>query len=329
MIKLSTVGTSAICEHFLAGAEQTSEFVLDAVYSRSYEKGLQFAKKHNCSRVFTDISEMAADTRIDAVYIASPNAFHYEQSRIFLENGKHVLCEKPITTSAEEYKTLKTLADKNGLIYMEAIMSRHNKEYGAIKKVLGEIGNIRIARIDFNQRSSRLDSFLKGEKVNIFDMSLKAGTFMDLGVYCVYAALDLLGKPQDITAKSNFFPNGADSAGCAVLDYGDYSAILTYGKAGQSAVGSEIIGERGTIVIPSVSQYTGITLIKDGKITPITSVPEKQEIMSGEAQHFADYILRFSECKAEYDEISKLCYDVCAVMDEIKTKAEIKYSDNK
>ena len=328
MIKLATIGTSAICEKFLGGAALTKEFTLAAVYSRNYDTGKAFADKYNCKKIFTNLEEMAKSSDIDAVYIASPNAFHYEQSRIFLENGKHVLCEKPIVTKLSQYHQLKALADSNGIIYMEAIVSRHNKGREKLLSAIAEIGDIRMARIDFNQRSSRLDNFLKGEKVNIFDMSLHAGTFMDLGVYCVYAAVDLFGIPKSIEATANFFESGADSSGCAVFDYGDFSAVLTYGKNGQGYIGSEIIGDKGVVRISSISQYNGISIVKNGTESSLDSITSKEEVMSCEAQKFADYILRYKENSTDYDAVSSLCADVHYCMDKIKIKAGIIYPDN-
>ena len=325
MIRLATVGTSWICDEFLKGADLTGEFSLKAVYSRNYETGKSFGEAHGCETVFTNLEEMAKSKDIDAVYIASPNSLHYSQSRVFLENGKHVICEKPIVTELSEYQELKQLADSKKLIYIEAIMSRHNKARGDIISALTEIGDIRTARIDFNQRSSRLDRFLSGEQVNIFDMSLHAGTLMDLGVYCVYAAVDMFGIPKTITADANFFENGADCAGSAIFNYGDFSAVLTYGKNGQSYIGSEIIGDKGVIKISSISQYDGVTLVKDGKETLITSINSKTEVMSGEAQKFADYINKFKSNSSDYEDISNLCADVHYCMDRIKEKANIVY----
>ncbi len=327
MIRLATVGTSGICQQFLDGIALTGEFELTAVYSRTVSKGEEFAHKNNCFKVYTELNEMAEDKGIDAVYIASPNSFHYEQSRIFLEKGKHVICEKPITSSLSEYEELKALSDSKGLIYMEAIMSRHNKSREILLSAIEKIGDIRMARIDFNQRSSRLDSFLKGEQVNIFDMSLKAGTLMDLGVYCVYAAVDMFGIPERIEATANYFDNGADSSGCAIFDYDDFSAVLTYGKNGQGSIGSEIIGDSGAVKISSVSLYQGITLSKNGTDTLLSEELSKVRIMSYEAQSFANYILRFNEYKEEYSEVSALCADVHYCMDKIKQSAGIVYPD--
>lgn len=191
MIRYAVIGRSVIAQNYIKGAELSGKFTLVAVYSRDEKSGREFATKYGCSKVYTDLYQLAADAEIDAVYIASPNACHEIQSEILLKGQKHVICEKPIATSAGAYKRLKLLADKLGLIYMEAIIPRYVKTRENIKEAICEIGDIAMARINYCQRSSRYDALKSGERVNIFDMSLAAGTLMDLGIYCVYAALEV------------------------------------------------------------------------------------------------------------------------------------------
>lgn len=326
MIKLATIGTSSICDSFLQGVKLIDDFKIEAVYSRAFNTGADFAKKHGASKVFTDLEKMAKDQNIDAVYIASPNSCHFLQSKLFLQNKKHVICEKPITTSANEHKQLKRLADENGVIYMEAIISRHNLEYAAIHKALESIGKIKSANIKFHQRSSRLDAFLNGEKVNIFDMSLKAGTLMDIGVYCVYAAVDFFGTPKNITAQSTYLHNGADGTGTAEFDYDSFTAKLSYSKIDQDDTPSVIVGENGILEIDKISQYAGVYLIKDGERRKIADSLTKPQQMSSEAKHFAEYILRFKENEQEYKAVSDLCLKVHKTMDTIKISANLKYN---
>ena len=92
MIRFATVGTSLITEKCLKALKLSGRFEHAAVYSRKYETGAAFAEKVGCATVFTNMEELAKSDRIDAVYIATPNVFHFEQSRLFLENGKHVIC---------------------------------------------------------------------------------------------------------------------------------------------------------------------------------------------------------------------------------------------
>lgn len=326
MIRLATVGTSGITEKFISAARLTDRFCLETAYSRSADKGERFCKKHGFNSFCSDINALAKGSDIDAVYIASPNYLHYAQSKLFLQNGKHVFCEKPIVTKAADYAELLSLADKSGLIYAEAIMSRHFKGREKLLEGLSQIGNISVARINFCQRSSRYDAFMAGEHMNIFDMSLGAGTLMDLGVYCVYAAVDMFGMPKNIKACASFFENGADKSGSAIFEYDGFTAVLTYSKAGQSAVKSEIVGDSGVLKIGSVSQYGDISLVKGGTETILSEMPTRDEIMGDEAIKFADYIEIGKEFYNDYRTVSALTHNVHICMDLIKQSANIKYT---
>ena len=323
MIKYATIGRGQIAETFIEGARLTGRFSLEAVYSRNEETGREFAEKQGAKKVYTTLQDLCSDEEIEAVYIASPNSFHFEQSKALLLSGKHVICEKPITTNAKAYALLKDIADSEGLIYMEAIIPIYTEFRRAIKDALGEIGRISIARLNFSQRSSRLDAFLAGEQVNIFDMSLQAGTLMDLGIYCVYAAVDLLGMPKSITASASYLYNGADGAGAALFDYGDFTAVLSYSKTGQTVLGSEIIGDKGSLVIERIGLYADARLVKDGKTTELTPFTDKPELMGMEASAFADFVE--GKDLDKYEAASRLCIDVHTCMDEIKKSANIIY----
>lgn len=323
MIRYATIGRGVIAEQFIAGAALSGRLTLAAVYSRDEQTGRAFAQKHGCTTVYTDLAALAADPTIDAVYIASPNRCHAPQSEVMLRHGKHVICEKPITTSAAEYRRLKALADERGLIFMEAIIPQFVPGRAAVHEALAAIGNIATARIDFAQLTSRYEALQRGEQVNIFDMSLAAGTLMDLGVYCVYTAVDLLGVPQSVQATASFLPNGADSGGTALLDYGSFSAALTYSKVGHSAAGSEITGDKGTLVIERIGLYVGAYLVQNGVKTRLYADEPKEQLMSYEAAAFADFI---NGARAEeYARTSALAVQVHTLMDTIKQKADIHY----
>ena len=325
MLRLATVGTSAITEKFLSACRLSGRYELHTAFSRGLKTGKKFAEAQGFEHYSNDLKAVAENPEIDAVYIATPNAFHYEQSRLFLEKGKNVICEKPITTDCKKYDELLTLADDKGLIYAEAIMSRHTAGRKVLLEALKQIGRISQARIDFCQLSSRYEKFKNGENVNIFDMSLAAGTLMDLGVYCVYAALDLLGKPDTVSACAAFADNGADLSGGAVLGYKDFTAVLSYSKIGQSAVGSEIVGDKGVVKIGSISQYADISLVKDGKEVPLFGTPDRAEVMRGEADKFADYIENKDAFYNDYKSVCDLTHNVHSVMDLIKQSAKIEY----
>lgn len=323
MIRYATIGTSKIAEQFVTGANATRKMQLTAVYSRSSETGVRFAQKFGCNKIYTSLESLANDNNVDAVYIASPNKFHAEQSEFLLNAGKHIICEKPITTSAVEYKRLKDLADSRGLVYMEAIIPIYNPSRSRIKNALNEIGNVAMAKIDYCQRSSRYDLFMSGEQVNIFDMSLHAGTLMDLGVYCVYAAIDLFGMPKNIKASANFLKNGADGSGIAIFEYDKFSASLTYSKTGQSAAPTEIVGDSGSVIMETAVYYQDAYLLKQGKKTPLFEDYSKETLMAYEALAFYDFIN--GDRLYEYQQNSEICMNVHTCMDTIKQEANIIY----
>lgn len=291
MIKYGVIGSGWIAEEFIKGANLVDGFVFSAMYSRKFEKGKAFAEKFADVPVYTDINEFAKSD-IDAVYIASPNLLHYSQSKLMLENGKHVLCEKPITVLPEEFIELSELAESKGLVYTEAIMMLHLPQRKIIKEKLKSLGKISTAHFDFSQLSSKYSALIRGENPNIFNPEMKTGCLRDLGIYCFYPALDFFGKPEKIISSAGFLSTGADGYGSAILDYADKQVTLTYSKIGQDFSGSQIIGDKGTMTIGSVSKLTDIVIhYNDGATEKVYSDVEKHILMSAEAKDFSDYIL--------------------------------------
>lgn len=286
-MKYATIGTSWIAESFISAAKTVSGTHLCAVYSRNAEKAAEFAKKHNAEYHFDNLNEMSKSNTFDCVYIASPNVLHYEQSKMFLLNGKNVICEKPATTTKEQMEELISIAENNGLIYCEAIMTIHTKGFRVLSKKLDEIGNIRSAHFDFYQLSSKYAQYINGENPNIFNPDMHTGCLMDIGVYNLYLAASLFGKPDTVISDSVKLPNGCDCAGTAIFKYTDKSVVLNYSKVGQTYSYSEIIGDKGTIKFDSVSQLTDMSFRhKDVTERLIPSDVTRDEIMAEEIIFF-------------------------------------------
>jgi predicted dehydrogenase len=290
-MKLASIGTSKIASMFLSAAKKAGGIEYTAAYSRKKETGERFAAENGAARVYTDLSAMAAAPEIDAVYIASPNRLHYEQSKLFLEHGKHVFCEKPMTTTKAEEEELYRIADGKGLVYAEAIMSIHTPAFRLLRETLPAIGKIRTVNLVFCQLSSRYPAYLAGELPNIFDPKLHAGCLMDIGVYNIYLAAALFGKPEKIVSDAVFLASGADACGSAQLRYPDLNVNLIYSKVGQNYAPSEIIGDKGTVSIQSVSQLTGIDLIVNGERRNLVEYEKtRDEVMGAEAAFFRDTV---------------------------------------
>lgn len=324
MVKFAVIGTGWIAESFVQGTKLVEGLEFSAVYSRSKEKGESFAKPFGGAEVFDNINDLA-NSDVDAVYIASPNSLHYEQSKLMLQSGKHVICEKPITVEPEEFRELRALAQSKNLVYMEAIMYMHLPARTVLKKAIETLGEIKTAHFDFSQLSSKYPALRRGELPNIFNPEFATGCLMDLGIYCVYPALDLFGEPKKVTSTAGFLSTGADGYGTTVFDYDDKQVTLTFSKVGQSRFGSQIFGDNGTIATPSISKLTNVSCFdNDGNETELTPDLEKHVLMSYEVQSFYNYIT-IPEARKELESINDLTLAVSKTMKVIREKTGISF----
>ncbi len=331
MLNFGTIGSGWITDEYIRGAKDSGLWNLTAVYSRSQTKAQEYAQKHGAKYAFTDVEALAACEELDAVYVASPNAFHYQHCKVLLGHGKHVICEKPLCAQAEKVRELAALAQEKGLVFLEAIMFMHQPQRQALEEALGKIGPISLAKLDFCQRSSKLDGYLAGELPNIFNPQLETGALMDLGVYCVYPALHLFGRPESLQISAHMLKSGADGCGVANLIYPDKLVTLTYSKLGQAGANSDFQGPEGTVAVESISRLGGITLRhKDGATQEIHGQDEKYKLMGWEAKDFYRYITQPEESREEYAHCTQLSMDVAACMEELRRQADILFpSDRK
>ena len=317
-IKYSVIGTSWITNSFIEGAKTIDGLVLDGVYSRSEEKGNAFKEAVGAQRVFKSIEEVA-DSDTDFVYVASPNVCHYEQCKFLLENKKSVICEKPIAITAAEFSKLFFLAEENNVRYFEAIMYMHTPTRYALKEAIQGIGNISSAHFDYSQLSSKYDALLSGLLPNIFNPKMQTGALNDLGIYCVYPAIDLFGEPQEVIASQSFLFTGADGSGSAILKYSDKIITLTYSKTAESRAASQILGDKGTITIDSVSQLRGINWYDSkGSIADVLGYEEKTSLMANEARSMYNFLTDFEHTKGLYYECAAMSQKVLRCMEKMR-----------
>lgn len=112
-------------------------------------------------------------------------------------------------------------------------MYMHNPVRELLHETVGRLGKVTSAHFDFSQLSSKYPAYKRGELPNIFNPALATGGLMDLGIYCVYPAVDLFGIPDDIAAKATFLSSGADGAGSVIFNYADKVVTFTYSKLAQ------------------------------------------------------------------------------------------------
>lgn len=325
-MKFATVGTSWITEKFISSAKTVDGVSLIAVYSRDKAKAEAFKEKTGALLSFDSLEEMADSDAFDSVYIASPNVCHYEQSKLFLKHGKNVICEKPATTSREQMIELISLAESNNLAYTEAIMTIHTDGFYELQKRIKELGNIRSAHFDFYQLSSKYPLYIDGKNPNIFNPEMHTGCLMDIGVYNLYLAAALFGKPQKIISDAVMLSNGCDAAGTAILKYNDSSVVLNYSKVGQTYSYSEIIGDKGTLMFSSVSQLTGM-YFKSAESSELLIEEEvsRDSIMSGEIKFFKSLTEEKNFSAEEYIFAKETALNVREICDTIRADNHFKF----
>jgi len=285
-LRFGIIGTNWITERFIKAAEVHPEFSIGAIYSRATETGKAFADKYGVNHVFTDMVEMFQSGTIDAVYIASPNAFHAEQSILAMENGIHVLCEKPAVNSVNEMEQVISASEKYQTTFMEAMKSTVTPTFLNLKENLNKIGPIRRFVFHYNQYSSRYDKYKEGIIENAFKPELGNGAKTDLGVYCIAPIIHLVGDPKSVLKSNYLLSTGADGQGSMILNYDEFEAVIMYSKISDSHLPSEIQGENGVIEIDRISDPENVIIkYKDGQTEDI-SISHEFDTMYYELEEF-------------------------------------------
>lgn len=278
-IRFGIIGTNKVTDWFLESAQHVPAFSLTAVYSRSEATATAFAQKYHVPYTFTNLEEMAKSDDIDAVYIASPNAFHAEQAILFLKYKKHVLCEKAFASNATEVMNMITVAKQNEVILMEAIKTAHLPNFQVVKSHLHRIGKIRRYFGTYCQYSSRYDAYKAGTLLNAFNPGLSNGSLMDIGIYCIHPMIHLFGKPKAIKANAVMLDSGVDGEGSITFAYEDMEGIVTFSKITNSSLPSEIQGEEGNIIIQNMGDFDRVKLVmRDGSEEDLTQIHIKDNM---------------------------------------------------
>lgn len=322
MIRFAVIGTNFITERFLEVAQKCTSLKFEAVYSRSIEKAKQFAQFYGVEKVYDDLEQMAKDKEIDAVYVASPNSLHCEQSVLMLSHKKHVLCEKSIASNSKELALMLKTAKENGVILLEAMRPVFDIGFIEIEKNLYKLGKIRKAMFEYCQYSSRYDNFKKGIIENAFNPKFSNGALMDIGVYCVHSMVKLFGKPNTILSHSLLLQNGIDGEGTILAVYDEMEAVVSYSKISNGTIPSQIQGENATMEILTLPDPKTIVIhYKNGK-DEIIEVEKDKNNMLYEVQEWVR-LIENNEIENQHTASSVL---ELYVMDEVRKQAGIVFA---
>ena len=232
----------------------TSDLVLTghkvaAVGSRSRQTAERFAAKFGISKAHGSYEALVADPEVDIVYVATPHPLHAPNAIAALEAGKHVLVEKPFTMNAAEAQKVMDLAERKGLLALEAMWTRFLPHMLRIREIVasGILGEIRSIVADHTQDlpddpTHRLNA-----------MELGGGALLDLGIYPISFAWDILGMPLEVQSTARFRATGADAQVATIFRHAGDAMSLTLSASDTAGPNvATVIGTEGRIDIDAV-----------------------------------------------------------------------------
>lgn len=224
-------------------------FRLAAVGSRREDAARAFATEFDIPHAHGSYEALVADDSVDVVYVATPHPMHIDNALLAIDAGKHVLIEKPVTLNAKDAARIAQRASERGVIVMEAMWTRFLPHMVRIRELLasGALGEVRTVLADHTQ------ALPTNPEHRLQNPDLGGGALLDLGIYPVSFAIDVLGLPQGIRAHASMTPTGVDRQTAMILDYADgRQAVLHTALDTAGPNRAAIIGTQGLIEIDRV-----------------------------------------------------------------------------
>ena len=241
-------------------------------------------------RIYDSYAGIIQASDIDALYMPLPPALHYPWAKQALDAGKHVLLEKPATTSFANTKELVELAKSRKLAIHENYMFAFHSQLAAIEDIIvsGEIGDVRLYRISFGFPRRAANDFR-------YNKALGGGALLDAGGYTIKYASMLLGESTKLVyAQSQFIDEfEVDISGSAALvNENGVTAQVAFGMDNSYKCDLEVWGSKGSLfsgrVLTAPAGFTPEVKIQIGNNTEIRKLPEDDA--------FQKSILHFKNC---------------------------------
>ena len=243
-IKWGILGLGKIARKFAADLPHTGNSELVSVASRSRENAKQFATEFNAKNYYDDYTQLVNDREVDVIYIATPHSHHYANTMLCLNASKPVLCEKAFAVNTREAKEMIALARSKKIFLMEALWTRFLPAHIKMREILKEglIGTPKSVLINFGFRPQEPIA------PRIYDPALAGGTLLDIGIYNVFIAMSVLGKPDAIDAQMTRASTGVDAQCSIVFNYKDGSIAQLFSTfLSDLSTEADIAGTNGRI----------------------------------------------------------------------------------
>lgn len=281
-LRFGILSTSSIAPRFIAAVRAADAGEIIALSSRSLEKAKEKAQLWNIPYAYGDHNELLADERIDIVYISPVNAQHYRWAKAALEHGKHVICEKPCTTTAEHTKELFALAAEKGLFLMEAEKMLFLPTLLEVRRRIenGDLGQIHMVELSH--------SFSAAYNTWMFDKSAGGGPLLSSGIYAAQLLIWLFGEIKNIGGERS--TNDAGVEWQYILSGQMENGVLFSAKNSTQAIldnSAKIYGTKGWVEIPEYWKARKAVFHFPGKSDETVEYPCEHELIY-EVEHIAD-----------------------------------------
>lgn len=261
-VRWAVASTGRMAATFAADFAHVPAAELVAVASRDEHAARDFAAAHGVRNAMT-YDELWASDDVDAVYVATPHAWHASVALPAIESGKGVLVEKAFTASVTDTQRIVDAARAREVFAMEAMWTRFRPAASELKRLVdaGEIGQVRSVQGD-------LTAFRAYDPADrLFDPGLGGGAILDLGVYAVSFAQWFLGTPSRVFATGGLLPNGVEGEAGLLLGYEDGRfASLGVGFTTQGPGRMAVLGTDGWIEVhPRFHRLQRFTIHHQGR----------------------------------------------------------------
>lgn len=269
---------------------------MTAIASRG-NKVHEVAGELSIPKAYESYDALLDDPEIDAVYIPLPNGLHKEWVEKAAKKGKHVLCEKPVSLTADEAVEMVRVCREQGVKFMEAFMYQFHPQHDRVREIIasGEIGEVRLFKSSHSFYLENRDGDIR------MDKELGGGALYDLGCYSIHALRTILHtEPLEVQAVAELDPkSGVDLSTYVhfILENGvkaiiDCSFDMTHRNE------YEVVGTKGSIKVPyafrpDVNGGMGSVIVRSGDVTREEKI--RGDIYRLEVEHFSQAILNERE----------------------------------
>ncbi len=243
-IRWGILGCGRIARKFAADLSFVSDGELVALGAREQSTADAFAKDFPAKHVHGSYEALVSNPEVDVIYVATPHSLHHEHVMLCLKHKKAVLCEKAFAITHKQAKEMIDFARTQNTFIMEAFWTRFLPHYIKMKELLAQnkVGTIKYINAEFGFKPT------PPIPPRLYDPALGGGALLDIGVYPIFLALDILGKPDHIDAIMTSAPTGIDEQ-CAIRFQYKSGAIVNLfcSFASNLATGADIAGDAGRI----------------------------------------------------------------------------------